>query len=157
MSHRRIPLLVAAALAVCLVSCASPDEPDWETASGQAGDFVEAAEDDDGYLGSGWLRVSPEDSPPGDEDGVTLDYPSGATIEGLNVVCFGNGTISFDFTTQSGSSGDRGASADVECDGTVKPVELGEPLEGVDALRFNGIVADGTGAVVAASVTGTAE
>lgn len=156
MSNRGISLLVAAALTVGLVSCASQSEPDWDTASGQAGDFVEAAEDSDGYLGSGWLRVSPEDPPPGDEDGVTLDYPSGATIEGLNVACFGDGVIRFDFTARGGSSGDRGLAIDVECDGTENSADLGEPLEDVDAVRFSGVLADGTGAVVAASVTGTA-
>lgn len=115
---------------------------------------MDAAEGAEGFLGAGSLRLSPEDPPPSDDEGVTLDYPSGVTIEGLRVVCFGAGVTNFSFATRTGASWAGSESIEVECDGTERAVELRGPIEGVNAVRLNGALMDGLGAIVAASVSG---
>ena len=43
------------------------------------------------------------------------------------------------------------------CDGEPRTVPLDEPLERINAVRFNGQIQDGAGAVIAAALTGVSQ
>ena len=150
-------LFIPAVLAISLTSCASTPEIDWELAQNEANKFNEAAMSAKGSLGGGSLRVG-QGAPATDESGIVLNCASGARMTGINVSCFGKGTIRFGFTTQSGSNWRDSDSVDVVCDGAENVVPVSEALSRVevDAVQFNGVLSEGSGGVLAVAFSGVA-
>ena len=107
-------------------------------------------------LGAGTWRAMRHDAVLMDDEGITLDYPSEARIEGISVACFGGGEASFGTTVRAGSSWTGLDFMTLACDGEPRTAPLDEPLERINAIRLNGHIQDGSGAVIAAAVTGTA-
>lgn len=150
-------LIIPFVLAISLTSCASTPEIDWDLAQHEANKFNEAAMAAEGSLGGGTLRVG--QGTPGDyESGIVLNYASSARMTGINVSCFGEGTIRFEFTAQSGSSWRDSDSIEVLCDGAenAAPISEAPTLAHVDAVQFNGVLSKGSGGVLAVAVSGVA-
>ncbi|MBF4994339.1 hypothetical protein ITX31_09465 [Arthrobacter gandavensis] len=94
------------------------------------------------------------DAVPKPDEGITLDYPSDTGIEGISVACFGGGEASFSATVRAGSSWTSLDIMTLDCDGEPRTAPLDDPLERINAIRLNGRIQDGPGAVIAAAVTG---
>lgn len=79
-------------------------------------------------------------------------------MTGINVSCFGEGTIRFGFTTLSGSSWRGSESVEVLCDGEENAVPVSEALSKtyVDVVQFSGVLSKGSGGVLAVAVSGVA-
>lgn len=147
-------LVLLATLGAGLSSCAATPEPNWQVLQKDASSFIEAATAKGDSLGAGSMRVSAQDSPPEDDEGITLTFQSAKRIDVISVACFGQGTIRFGYPTRSGSSWIARQSVDVRCDGSEKTIPL--DVRG-DAVRFNAALVDGPGSVLAAVAAGGAE
>lgn len=157
MSKHLFSLIIPVVLAISLTNCASTPEIDWDLAQHEANKFNEAAMAAEGSLGGGSLRVG-QGTPADDESSIVLNYASGARVKGINVSCFGEGTIRFGFTTLSGSSWRDSDSIEVLCDGAENAVPVSEALSlaHIDAVQFNGVLSKGSGGVLAVAVSGVA-
>lgn len=156
MRRRRYLLVLPIVLSTGLASCSSPPDSEWEAAQAEADTFLEAASTSENFLGGGTLRALEHDAVRMDDEGITLDYPSEARIDGISVACFGGGEASFGSTVRAGSAWTGLDFMTLACDGEPRTAPLNEPLERVNALRLNGQIQDGAGAVIAAAITGTA-
>lgn len=151
----RLPALAATALlALVLSACTPQPAPDWQALEGSADDYLEYAAAQDDALGSGSMRLSPEDPAPSEEGGVTLEYDADVQVTRVSVACFGDGTAQFGYTVRTGSNWVGEQSVELSCNGEEETLTPGQPGDGVNAIRFNGILNDGSGAVLAASVSG---
>lgn len=157
MRRRRYLLVLPIVLSTGLASCSSPAEPDWNATQAQADAFHEAARTSGNFLGGGTLRAMQHDAVLMDDEGITLDYPSEARIEGISVACFGGGEASFGVTVRAESSWTGMDFMTLACDGEPRTVPLDEPFERINAVRFNGQIQDGAGAVIAAALTGVSQ
>lgn len=157
MRHRRSVLVISVALSVCLSSCASPPEPDWQAAYSQATAFTEAASTSASFLGAGSLLAVPNSEVRLDDPGVTLAYPSEVRVDDISVACFGDGEAQFGVTVRTASSWTSMDSITLNCDSEVHTVPFSAPFERVNAISLNGIVEEGAGAVIAAVITGVVE
>ena len=155
MRRRRSLLLipVALALVVSLSSCASSPEPDWDAAQSQANGLTRASSTSASFLGAGSFRAGPNAGAQLDVRGVTLAYPE-VRIDGISAACFGDGEVVFGVTVRTGSSWTGIDPITLTCDSEVHEVPLSAPLERINAIRLNGNVEKGGGAVVAAVITG---
>lgn len=156
MRRRRYLLVLPVVLSTALASCSSPPEPALQAAQAQADAFVESEAASANFLGAGSFLALQHDAVPLPDEGITLDYESDARIEGVNVACFGGGEASFGASVRTGSSWTGLDVMTLACDGEPRTAPLNEPLERVNALRLNGQIQDGAGAVIAAAIMGTA-
>ena len=155
--HRSLLLIPAAlALAVSLSSCASSPEADWEAAQSQANGLIKASLTSKSFLGAGSFRAGPNSEAQLDEPGVTLAYPE-VRIDGISAACFGDGEVHFGVTVRTGSSWTGIDPITLTCDREVHTVPLSAPLKRINAIRLNGGIEKGGGAVVAAVISGVAD
>ena len=153
--HRSLLLIpVALALVVSLSSCAS--SPDWEAAQSQANALVRASSTSASFLGAGSFHAGPNAGVQLDERGVTLAYPE-VRIDGISAACFGDGEVHFGVTVRTGSSWTGIDPITLTCDSEVHTVPLSAPLKRINAIRLNGGIEKGGGAVVTAVITGVAD
>ena len=155
--HRSLLLIpVALALVVSLSSCASSPEPDWEAAQSQSNALVRASSTSASFLGAGSFHAGPNAGVQLDERGVTLAYPE-VRIDGISAACFGDGEVHFGVTVRTGSSWTGIDPITLTCDSEVHTVPLSAPLKRINAIRLNGGIEKGGGAVVAAVISGVAD
>ena len=157
--HRRRSLLLiplALALAVSLSSCSSSHEPDWEASQSQANALIRDSSKSASFLGAGFFHARPNEGAQYDERGVTLAYPE-VRVDGIGAACFGDGEVVFGVTVRTGSSWTGIDPITLTCDSEVHTVPLSAPLERINAIRLNGGIEKGGGAVVTAVITGIAD
>lgn len=147
-------VVLIAVLATGLFSCASTAETDWQSMQDDADGFVNAATAEDGSLGAATQRLTAQDPPPADDGGITLNFPSEVSIDGAVATCFGDGTAQLEYSVTSEEGSVVSGSVDILCDGGETEIPLAERG---DAVRFSAVLVSGTGAVVAAAVSGGAE
>lgn len=92
-----------------------------------------------------------------DEEGITLDYPSQVRVDSIRAVCFGGGEASFGAAVRTDSAWSAIDPVTLICDGEPHTVPLAAPLEHINAIRLNGRVEDGAGALIAAALTGATQ
>ncbi|GAA4519512.1 hypothetical protein GCM10023160_03400 [Brachybacterium paraconglomeratum] len=151
-SLRSVVLIVV--LSTGLFSCASAAEIDWQSMQDDAEKFVDAATAEDGSLGAATQRLATQDPPPADDGGITLSFPSEVSIDGVVVTCFGDGTAQLGYSVSSREGSVASGSVDILCGGGETEIPLAEHG---DAIRLSAVLVSGTGAVVAAAVSGGAE
>lgn len=147
-------VVLIAVLATGLFSCASTAETDWQSMQDDAERFVDAAAAEDGSLGAATQRLAAQDPPPADDGGITLSFPSEVSIDGVVVTCFGDGTAQLGYSVSSREGSVASGSVDILCGGGETEIPLAEHG---DAIRLSAVLVSGTGAVVAAAVSGGAE
>jgi len=154
MPSRRILLVLSGIVAVGLIGCTPQAEPDWRAEESAAHEFESAASTREGFLGSGSIRVDPGESSQSEDSDVTLSYALDVRIDGMTAACFGGGTARAGVTVRVGSSWTGTEPVDVECDGVENAVEFDEPIDRVNAVRINGMQADGAGSVLVVVLRG---
>lgn len=157
-NHRRsllaISVALSAALTIGLAACTLED-PDLQAAQRGASTFITAASQDDGVLGSTSALIGPRLDDRVDGSGITLTFDQSATLDSIDVACFGGGDASVGVTVSSPSRGTNGVVVPIPCDGETREAPLPETRTDVTEVTINGGLDRGSAAVLATVLRGS--
>lgn len=139
------------------LSACVPAEPDLQAAQEEANAFTSAFETDQDALATGSFSAGPSVPPLEDQPGLLFEFAETVRIDEIRVACFGGGTAVFGAVSRSSLTWVGTEGVTVTCDGEVRLVPLGAPLEDVNAIELNGRIESGGGAVIASVIMGAAE